>query len=75
MVVCTFFVIAFLWDWNENCPVATAECSKYAGTLPEQINRDPGLRRSRDQQKMRTGMPEQGDIQTNQSEAHSTFKM
>jgi len=54
--------------------VATAEFSNFVGTLPEQINRDPDLRRSRDQQKMRTGMPEEGGIQTNQSEAY-TFKM
>ena len=31
------FVIAFLWDWNENLafasPVATAEFSKFAGML------------------------------------------
>ena len=34
-VVWTFFVIAFLWDWNENfsSPVATAEFSKFAGIL------------------------------------------
>ena len=25
------FGIAFLWDWNENCPVASAEFSKFAG--------------------------------------------
>ena len=34
-LVWTFFVIAFLWDWNENfsSPVATAEFSKFAGIL------------------------------------------
>ena len=40
-VVWTFFGLAFLWDWNENCewkltfssPVATAECSKFADIL------------------------------------------
>ena len=36
-VVWTFFVIAFLWHWNENWPfsslVATAEFSKFAGIL------------------------------------------
>ena len=26
-----FFGIAFLWDWNETSPVATAEFSKFAG--------------------------------------------
>ena len=31
MVVWTFFVTAFLWDWNEN--VSTAEFSKFAGIL------------------------------------------
>ena len=34
--VWTFLGIAFLWDWNENTfssPVATAECSKFAGIL------------------------------------------
>ena len=41
VVVWTFFGLAFLWDWNENCewkltfssPLATAECSKFAGIL------------------------------------------
>ena len=33
-VVWTFFGIAFLWNWNENCsPMATAEFSKFAGIL------------------------------------------
>ena len=36
-VVWAFFVIALLWDWNENLlffsPVATAEFSKFAGIL------------------------------------------
>ena len=35
-IVWGFFGIAFLWDWNENWPfnpVATAEFSKFAGTL------------------------------------------
>ena len=33
MVVWTFHGITFLWDWNENWPVATAEFSKFAGIL------------------------------------------
>ena len=33
VVVWAFFGIALLWDWNENCPVATAEFSKFAGIL------------------------------------------
>ena len=35
MVVCAFFGIAFLWDWNENFSslVATAEFSKFADIL------------------------------------------
>ena len=39
MMVWTFFGIAFLWDWNENCPfpfsspVAAAEFSKFADLL------------------------------------------
>ena len=33
VVVWAFFGIAFLWNWNENCPVATAEFSKFAGIL------------------------------------------
>ena len=32
-VVWAFFGITFLWDWNENCPEATAEFSKFAGIL------------------------------------------
>ena len=32
-VVWTFFGIAFLWDWNENSSVATAEFSKFVGLL------------------------------------------
>ena len=36
MVVLTFFDIAFLWDWNENCrfpTLATAEFPKFPGIL------------------------------------------
>ena len=36
MVVCAFFGIAFLSDWNENLfssPAATSEFSKFAGIL------------------------------------------
>ena len=37
MVVCTFFGIAFLWDWNKkltfSSTVVTAEFSKFAGIL------------------------------------------
>ena len=37
VVVSAFLGIAFLWDWNENCPfsslMATAEFSKFAGIL------------------------------------------
>ena len=33
-VLWTFFGIVFLWDWNENCPMATAEFfCKFAGIL------------------------------------------
>ena len=31
-IVWAFFGIAFLWDWNENSPVATVEFSKFAGS-------------------------------------------
>ena len=31
--VWAFFGITILWDWNENCPVATAEFSKFASIL------------------------------------------
>jgi len=41
-VVWKFFVIAFLWDWNENWPFpvpeATAEFSKCAGMLSEALS-------------------------------------
>ena len=40
-VVCTFFGMALLWDWNEttfSSPVATAEFSKFAGTLSEALS-------------------------------------
>ena len=30
-LVWTFFGIAFLWDWNENWPLAISEFSKFAG--------------------------------------------
>ena len=33
VIVWAFFGIAFLWDWNENWPVASAEFSKFAGIL------------------------------------------
>ena len=42
-VVRAFFGIAFLWDWNENCPfpvlsnVAIAEFSKFSGILSEAL--------------------------------------
>ena len=43
MVVWTFFVIAFLWDWNENwnfsSPVATAEFSKFAAIFVQHFHR------------------------------------
>ena len=42
-VVWTFFGITFLWDWNENSfssPVATAELSKFAGTLSAALSQN-----------------------------------
>ena len=43
VVVCIFFGIAFLWDWNENwknfsSPFATAEFSKFAGILSASLS-------------------------------------
>ena len=47
-VVWAFFVIAFLWDWNENwpfsSPVATAEFSKFAGILSAVILEPPKIK-------------------------------
>ena len=42
-VVWTFFGVTFLWDWNENSfssPVATAELSKFAGTLSAALSQN-----------------------------------